>query len=278
MVLAVFACGMSAGTAAAAQRTQPAQGGAADVHVDDAYIVPYPKTPAAYATITNSSDKVVNITAVDSACCASVSMNEMEGPHRSNIAKSILIRPHSTLVFKNLPEVHFLLWHANPPVESQKQILLTLHFGDDSTLQVPFVVRAASVTSPAANGNPDTETMPVLKQDPDLKPPLKMRLCVAGTSCANLTWAGDHYDGRLDNAKEISSRYWVRVWKADHVEFTGQTTAEVAGGFQAEGKFRGKVSAQGGRIDDGVDEWKVGPSSSGTLSFTLTWDKASIPP
>lgn len=105
------------------------------------------------------------------------------------------------------------------------------------------------------------------------QPPQRMRLCISPTACANLTWASDHYDGRGDNETEVSSRYWITVWKTDHVELTGKTAKAVDGVYPAEGRFHGRISPSGGSLIDALYDWRVGYGKSGTADFTLRWDK-----
>ena len=100
-----------------------------------------------------------------------------------------------------------------------------------------------------------------------------MRLCIP-QGCANLTWNRDHYDGRGDNAMDVSSRYWIVVWEQDHVELKGITVA-APGTYPAEGVFRGRISPQGDGLTDAVDDWRVGPMNSGRMGFTLTWVNSS---
>src|SRR5215472_8046669 len=104
-----------------------------------------------------------------------------------------------------------------------------------------------------------------------LTAPQKMRLCISPTACANLTWSGDHYDGRGDNDPGISSRYWITTWEADHVVIEGKTSKAVDGVYPSEGTFHGRISPQGNNLTDTAFEWRVGPKNSGTGSFTLTW-------
>ena len=101
-------------------------------------------------------------------------------------------------------------------------------------------------------------------------PPKAMRMCIP-TGCANLTWSQDHYDGRLDNATAVSSRYWIRAWGKDRIELYGKTSAAADGLYPAEGVFGGRISPQGNSLIDGVDNWRIGPRKSGTMGFTLTW-------
>jgi hypothetical protein len=112
------------------------------------------------------------------------------------------------------------------------------------------------------------------EQKDELAPPRKMRMCIGPDACANLTWNQDHYDGRQDQATAVSSRYWITAWEKNHVELQGKTTMAMDGVFPAEGVFTGKISPQGDSLTDTVDEWRIGDSKSGTMSFTLTWVKS----
>jgi len=112
------------------------------------------------------------------------------------------------------------------------------------------------------------------QKDEDLAPPQKMRFCL-DKDCENLTWVGDHYEGRKDGQTAIVARFWLKQWEADHVEFEGKTAMAIAGGYPLEATFTGKIAPGGGSIVGGVDEWRIGYSASGTLSYTLTWDKSA---
>ncbi len=112
-------------------------------------------------------------------------------------------------------------------------------------------------------------------QGEDTGPPQKLRLCTKSDDCTSLTWAGDHYDGRKEGKQEVISRFWLSRWDAGRVEFSGKTAMAIANGFPLEAKFTGAIAPGGGSIAGGVDEWRVGPSASGTGTYTMTWDKAS---
>jgi hypothetical protein len=52
------------------------------------FAVPYPDTSAAYATITNATDKFVSIKGVESACCEWIAMARSFAPKYARAAPS----------------------------------------------------------------------------------------------------------------------------------------------------------------------------------------------
>jgi copper(I)-binding protein len=115
-------------------------GGAAEIRIDQAWIETYPVTQVAYATLTNTSDKFIEIKGADGDCCGSVAMVRADLPHRSTPVKNIQIKPHQTLAFKG-NHVHFLINRAKVAIEKQQQVSLTLHFSDGTSKEIPFDVR-----------------------------------------------------------------------------------------------------------------------------------------
>ena len=98
--------------------------------------------------------------------------------------------------------------------------------------------------------------------------PKTMRLCIA-PGCTNLTWVGDHYEGRLDGQTALYARYWITVWTADHVEIKGKTAAVADGVFPAEGTFTGKISSAGNSIIDGREDWRIGYIQQ--IAWIIAW-------
>jgi hypothetical protein len=109
--------------------------------------------------------------------------------------------------------------------------------------------------------------------------PASMRLCVGPSQCANLTWSGDHYDGRGDNEQNVSSRYWISSWGDGWVVLLGKTSALPDGIHPAEGKFYARIAPDGESVYGGIDENWIGSGPHGTLPFTLTWGSqlAAVP-
>lgn len=107
-----------------------------------------------------------------------------------------------------------------------------------------------------------------------IAPPQKMRLC-ANVGCFTLTWNGDHYDAVKDGQTKLDGRYWIDQWTADGIQMSGKTAYAADGVFPIEGTFTGRIGPSGNRVDNGIDNWKLGYSRTGTLAFTLTWDKAA---
>lgn len=101
--------------------------------------------------------------------------------------------------------------------------------------------------------------------------PASMRMCVGPTACANLTWAGDHYDGRGDKDPNVSSRYWISSWNDGWVVLLGKTSALPDGVNPAEGKFSGRIAPDGESLYDGTDEYWVGSGQHRSMPFTLVW-------
>jgi hypothetical protein len=110
----------------------------------------------------------------------------------------------------------------------------------------------------------------------DLAPPKTARFCnVEAKDCANLTWAGEYYEGRKDGETKVTSRYWITRWEKDGVEMNGKTAFAVQNGFPLEAFFHAKIAPDGASLQGGTFEWRVGVWSSGTGTFTLTWNKTA---
>ena len=107
-----------------------------------------------------------------------------------------------------------------------------------------------------------------------IAPPKKMRLC-ANVGCFTLTWNGDHYDAVKDGQTKLDGRYWINQWNAEGIELDGTTAYAADGVFPIKGTFTGTIGPSGNRVDNGIDNWTLGYSKSGTLAFTLTWDKGT---
>jgi TPR repeat protein len=110
-----------------------------------------------------------------------------------------------------------------------------------------------------------------------MSPPKSMRLCIE-SGCNNLTWTGDHYDATQDGQSGLYARYWVVKWSSNYIELHGTTVAVVSNGSRAEGKFTGKLAADGESITDGRDDWHIGLLLRGTMPFTLHWTNQSAVP
>jgi hypothetical protein len=108
-------------------------------------------------------------------------------------------------------------------------------------------------------------------------PPRTARLCIGENACANLTWNRDHYDGRRDNDTVVSSRYWIKAWRADGIELRGLTVEPTDGVHQAVGLFHGKISPDGNSLISASYDWNVGPTKTGTSEFWMTWENAAPP-
>jgi hypothetical protein len=102
-------------------------------------------------------------------------------------------------------------------------------------------------------------------------PPQTMRLCIQ-PHCLNLTWAGDHYEGREDGSPTLVWRYWITNWDSTKVEFSGKTVNPADGVYPLEATFTGELAPGGGSILNGSAAWRVGYSQSGIVAYTLVWD------
>ena len=110
----------------------------------------------------------------------------------------------------------------------------------------------------------------------EFTPPKTARLCnVEAKDCANLTWAGEYYEGRKDGETKVTSRCWITQWDKDAVEMNGKTAFAVQNGFPLEAFFHGTIAPDGASIQGGTFEWRVGVWSSGTGTWTMTWNKAA---
>ncbi len=118
--------------------------------------------------------------------------------------------------------------------------------------------------------------LPVAPGQEDLAPPKTARFCnIEAKECDTLTWAGEYYEGRKDGETKVSARFWIKRWEKDAVEMEGKTAYAVQNGFPLEAFFHAKIAPDGASLQGGTYEWRVGYGSSGTGTFTLTWNKTA---
>jgi hypothetical protein len=99
-------------------------------------------------------------------------------------------------------------------------------------------------------------------------PPKTMRVCI-GNDCEDAVWASDHYEGHQNG--EVSNRYWITAWRADHVELSMKAAKAGDGVFPIEGTMTGAIAPDGAGVPSGSFDWRIGYTQSGTLPFTLAW-------
>jgi periplasmic copper chaperone A len=123
-------------------------GAASSIHVDDPWIrwLPAGVPAAGYVTLVNAGDGSVTLIAAESANFGSVTIHRSVargGSMRMEEVKKIAIGPHSRLDF-GAQGYHLMLMNPLRPIESEKQIPITLHFSDGTSLTIPFEVRKPS--------------------------------------------------------------------------------------------------------------------------------------
>jgi len=120
---------------------------ACDIKVSDAWIREAPPgmmTSAGYASLTNSSNKSVTITHVQSAVFAEVQMHEtvMEnGMASMHAVESLQLAAHQTREFKP-GGLHFMMMGANKPLRRGDKVKVELKDQSGCVTEVSFAVRA----------------------------------------------------------------------------------------------------------------------------------------
>jgi copper(I)-binding protein len=122
-----------------------ALGAAPAIRVDDAWIrwLPAGVPAAGYLTLVNAGDSSLALIAAESADFGSVTIHRSvarEGTMRMEEVKEIAVGPHSRLDF-GAQGYHLMLMNPLRPIESAKQIPITLRFRDGTSLTIPFEVR-----------------------------------------------------------------------------------------------------------------------------------------
>jgi periplasmic copper chaperone A len=115
------------------------------IHVDDPWIrwLPAGVPAAGYLTLVNAGDRSLALIAAESADFGSVTIHRSvarEGITRMEEVKEIAVGPHSRLDF-GAQGYHLMLMNPLRPIESAKQVPITLHFRDGTSLTIPFEVR-----------------------------------------------------------------------------------------------------------------------------------------
>ena len=140
---------VSLGTASAS-----ALGAALAIRVDDPWIrwLPAGVPAAGYLTLVNSGDRSVALVAAESADFGSVTIHRSvarEGIMQMKEVKEVVVSPHSRLDFA-ANGYHLMLMNPLRPIESAKQIAITLRFRDGASLTIAFEVRANAAPPHAA--------------------------------------------------------------------------------------------------------------------------------
>ena len=135
-----------------------ASGAASSIRVDDPWIrwLPAGVPAAGYLTLVNAGDETYALIAADSAYFGSVTIHRSvahEGSMRMEGVKEIAVAPHSRVDF-GAQGYHLMLMNPLRTIESAKQIPITLHFRDGTSLTIAFELR-----KPAADALSDTRSL-----------------------------------------------------------------------------------------------------------------------
>jgi periplasmic copper chaperone A len=122
-----------------------APGAVPAIRVDDPWIrwLPAGVPAAGYLTLVNAGDRSLALIAAESTDFGSVTIHRSvarEGTMRMEEVKEIAVGAHSRLDF-GAQGYHLMLMNPLRPVESAKQIPITLRFRDGTSLTIPFEVR-----------------------------------------------------------------------------------------------------------------------------------------
>jgi periplasmic copper chaperone A len=131
-----------------------APGAAPAIRVDDPWIrwLPAGVPAAGYLTLINSGDRSVALIAAESADFGSVTIHRSvarEGIMQMEEVKEIVVGAHSQLDF-GANGYHLMLMNPLRPIESTKQVPITLRFRDGTSLTILFEVRANAALPHAA--------------------------------------------------------------------------------------------------------------------------------
>lgn len=137
------------GIAAALVLASVASAGA-HLRVDDAWIrwLPAGVPAGGYAKLSNLGDTPVALLAATSSAYAEISIHRSAhrgGAVQMEPVKEIIIDSHSTLDFESAG-YHLMLMKPVGSQEHAPQVDVTLHFGDGTSMTVPFRVRLAGTT------------------------------------------------------------------------------------------------------------------------------------
>lgn len=122
-----------------------APGIAPAIRVDDPWIrwLPAGVPAAGYLTLVNAGDSSLALIAAESADFGSVTIHRSvarEGVMRMEEVKEVAVGPRSRLDF-GAQGYHLMLMNPLRPIESAKQIPITLRFRDGTSLTIAFEVR-----------------------------------------------------------------------------------------------------------------------------------------
>jgi copper(I)-binding protein len=141
-----------------ASASTSAAGAASSIHVDNPWIrwLPAGVPAAGYLTLVNAGDETYALIAAESAYFGSVTIHRSvahEGSMRMEEVKAIAVAPHSRVDF-GAQGYHLMLMNPLRSIESAKEIPITLHFRDGTSLTIPFEVR-----KPAADALSDNRSL-----------------------------------------------------------------------------------------------------------------------
>jgi hypothetical protein len=101
---------------------------------------------AGYATLANVSDQPLVLTSATSLAFHDLSLHQTlqtGGTVRMSPLDRVSLAPHTTLDFE-ARGIHLMLMQPRETVDPHGLVPITLHFGDGSSLTVPFQVRASA--------------------------------------------------------------------------------------------------------------------------------------
>jgi hypothetical protein len=105
---------------------------------------------AGYATLANVSDQPAVLTSATSDAFHDLSLHQTQqsgGTVRMSPLERISIAPHTTLDFE-ARGIHLMLMQPREALDPHREIPITLHFADRSSLTAIFQVRISAGTSP----------------------------------------------------------------------------------------------------------------------------------
>ena len=134
---------------AAAPATQETQAQAVQIKAAWIRWLPGGVPLAGYATLANVSDRPLMLTSATSSAFHDLSLHQTlqsGGTVRMSPLERVAIAPHTTLDFE-ARGIHLMLLQPRETLDPHGLVPITLHFGDGSSLTVPFQVRTTAATS-----------------------------------------------------------------------------------------------------------------------------------
>jgi copper(I)-binding protein len=134
---------------AAAAATQGTQAQAVQIKAAWIRWLPGGLPLAGYAALANVSDQPLTLTSATSPAFHDLSLHQTlqsGGTVRMSPLERVSIAPHTTLDFE-ARGIHLMLLQPRETFDPHGFVPITLHFGDGSSLTVPFQVRTTAATS-----------------------------------------------------------------------------------------------------------------------------------